>query len=244
MQYFKYLRIFILILFGLTFLSISTQAQVCEGLGFQFNTCNPIIPQSVIIIDQNTSINNMNASCYWVCPGIVFDCEGVNSEIYAEPLSTVNLNAGAENVIFMHGSGTINIGVAANFNWVRRSPPVVLIDQGINTQDSICTVSFIYPIVLPFGACDLTTGIFDTYNTDQLISYYSINKSLTIRLKDPSIISEKINIYDSSGKLCSSETILLKEEYQSIDLSKLSNGIYFTEIVTPQSTFGFKFLLN
>ena len=243
MLYYNYLRILILIFFTPVFLSVSSFAQPCEGFGIQFQTCNPVILFQTTVIDQNTTINDMSGGCYWVCPGVVFDCAGVNSEIYAEPGSTINLNGGAENVIFMHATGTINIGVAATFNWVRRSPTVVLVDQGAATQDSICPVSFIYPIVLPIGAC-LTTGIIDAQNTDELISYYSHEKSLHLSLKDKSIISEKINIYDSSGRRCYSESLVLSAHDASIDLSELSNGIYFTEIVTEQMTFGFKFLLK
>jgi hypothetical protein len=115
--------------------------------------CLDTIPGSAVIITGTENLTQ-DATCFWVCPEDTLYLTGVNNTVYAEAGSAVVVS-GSENFIEMKENGYVEIDTGSLACGVWYESTVTLVDNGPNTQKTVCgDVNFGYGQAPP-GGCAL-----------------------------------------------------------------------------------------
>ena len=138
------------------------------------------------------------------------------------------------------------------FQLIKRNAPNFALDggnggaraQNINLSDASSTSQNLHWIITPIGDLDSNSSSFLFNNTPAL----NINKPIiypnpvisTTTIQEAA--NSTINIYDINGKLQMTESIITNNE--TIDLSKLSSGLYYINVEIDQNTSTIKIVKN
>ncbi len=97
--------------------------------------------------------------------------------------------------------------------------------------------------VYPIGC--RTSGIQEN-KLNNLFSVYPnpTSDNLTINIKSELVGNKTLSVYDSFGKVIFEQVVSNQQEFINVDLSKHSKGLYFVKIVTENSFYTEKIILN
>ncbi len=132
-------------------------SQVACQTGSEQETCSANIPAEAVVVQGHQTYSNVSLACYWVCPGDSLTLNfAVDCSVYLEAEARLFL-FGTANYVWAKSESRVEIITNSSNNTLGILEDVIFIDDGTNTDETICAnVSFDY-MFAPADGCDLTS---------------------------------------------------------------------------------------
>ena len=218
-----------LFLFVAILLSFGLKGQIACESGSQQETCSAKIPPDAQVVNDDMIFSGVTINCFWVCSGDsltlfnAFDCS-----IYLESKAKLTLG-GVSNHVWGKSESTVNIIEGSLNTTVGILEDVIFIDDGTNTDVTICaTVSYDYSIA-PSGGCDLTSVTPGPEWASVQVYPNPVSGRASVLMTLPESYRGEILLSDSFGKLVKKWK---SEGLQTLDLALegVAPGVYLIHV--------------
>jgi hypothetical protein len=147
-------------LFFALFFPALVKSQVACASGSDQEICSANIPADAIVVQGNQTYSNVSLACFWVCAGDSLTLDAaLDCSVYLEPKARLIL-FGTSNHVWAKSESKVEITTNSSGNILGILEDVIFIDEGTNTDETICGISsgisFDY-MFAPADGCDLTS---------------------------------------------------------------------------------------
>ena len=219
---------FIALLCILVFPGLLKGQAACES-GSSQETCSANIPLDAIPIKGHQMISNVATSCYWVCAGDTLILHNASDcSVYLEPLARLEIG-GTGNYVWAKSESKVEILAGSFGTTLGILEDVIFIDEGTNTDETICNgITFNYDIA-PDDGCDLTgvVTIIEPGSIQVFPNPVNGTASILISLEDQ--VYGEIYLLNSNGKRIKKWS-LNGQPTMELALGSISSGVYFLRI--------------
>jgi hypothetical protein len=206
----------VLILFMLSQMPFKTFAQ-----------CDPAIPNGANVVSSTQTVNG-GFTPEWVCSGDTLFSDGGIFLVYLEGGAVMSTGGGIDSIYVKDGATLIMNG---GIHVILHEPSAILnVAGGSATYYPCPSITFDYSNA-PASGCLMTSAPEENINS---ISFSVSPNPATneLAISNLQFAMESVEIYDMVGERCFAPPLNpLKGTWASIDVSKLSPGIYFVMVL-------------